>query len=102
MAMVPPGASALKVSGEQSFAALDAFAVQNVAERGDVVAAAVIGLLQVAFDESEAIGNAKPGDGIAGNGNHAMPVNGGDVDLRRNFAPAQCPRRPIRRPDRGR
>ena len=59
----------------------DAFAVQDVAEGCNVMAAAKIRLLQIAFGEGEAIGKSKPRNGVAGNGNHAVPVDRGDADL---------------------
>ena len=67
--------------GNESAAAVYAFAVQDVAEGGELVAAAEIGFLQVAFAESEAIGEAEAGDGVAGNGQDSGPVNGGDGDV---------------------
>jgi len=64
MAMVPPGARD----------------VQDVAERGQVVAVAEVGLLQVALDEGETAGEAEAGDGLLCYGNDSRPVDGGDVD----------------------
>ena len=68
-----------------------AFTVQDVAERGDGVAAAEFGLEQVALLKGEALGESKAGNCLLRYRNHAVPIDGGHAHLLRAFCQSDAP-----------
>src|SRR5438552_18033480 len=72
-------------------AALFAFAVQNVAERSDVVAASEIGFADIALDEFEPIAHAEFLRDSPGRGNPSRPIHRRDFHPRRFLRDSDSP-----------
>src|SRR6185312_12270702 len=67
---------------EQGFAALRAFGMQDVAERGDVVAAAEMDISEISRDVRIAVGETELGGGFLRDFEDAWPIDGGHRDVR--------------------
>ncbi len=91
MAMIPPGARALKTFFSSFAGSRFSLAVQDCAERGDVKAIAVIGFQDVAFDGAEAIGKFLAAGDATGDGKDGRPIDGGDPRLREFLGQAESP-----------
>ena len=76
---------------EQLAAALFAFAVQNMAQRRDIVAVAKICFQQIASNKFESIADAKLLRDTFGRGNHSGPIDCGHSHARRFLCQCNSP-----------